>query len=124
MAKAPPAVAKADRDRGARILYAHLLLSQLRDAHIPLAEFGALVAKAEGKDSAYSASTVSRWESGEAEPTSSTILAICKVCKNSVDPGWLMFGEAAKGVKPRTLDLSLESVAAARAGGRRGPRGA
>jgi transcriptional regulator with XRE-family HTH domain len=118
----------ADRERGSRILYVHLLLMQQRgNEHVSLEEFGKVVAREESKLTGstvnpYSASSVSRWESGESPPSHTAARAMCRVVKAAVGPGWIVFGpDSAKG--PKDLDLGLMgTLATARASGRRGTR--
>lgn len=122
-------ISTADRERGSRVLYVLMLLIQMKnDEHISLGEFGHLTAAeqsklGEGKVDAFSASTVSRWQSGESEPDGITFRAMSRLVKGKVGPGWIHYGpESANG--PKELDLTLMGqLASARAAGRRGSRG-
>jgi hypothetical protein len=107
---------------GERMTLVHMLLSQIMDRHVTHAELGELLAEAEGKDTPYSASTVSRWESGTHPSEPATILAICSLVKGKVDPGWLSYGDASKAPGLSTRNFTLTDIMAARAGGRRKPR--
>lgn len=120
------------RARGERILLAHMLLAQALNERVSLATFGKLVAAEESRLRAlrgadaltpYSASSISRWESGEAEPTSTTFLAISRVlAKHHVeaDPGWLAYGEESGAPGPKHRAITLDMVARARGGRSRG----
>lgn len=122
-------ISNADRERGSRVLYVLMRLMQLRgDEHVSLGEFGRLVALeqsrlGEGKVDPFSASTVSRWQSGESEPDGITFRAMSRLVRGVVGPGWIHYGpDSSNG--PKELDLSLMGqLASARAAGRRGSRG-
>lgn len=125
-ARGPEEPSELDRERGKRILYLHMLYAKQLDRPVSLAEFGGAVAREEvslgrRKKVPYSASSVSRWQSG-AEPESRTVLAMCRLVKNEVDPGWVVFGRLTTAKAPREVSFTLEELAAARAGGRRGRR--
>lgn len=119
-------ISTADRERGSRVLYVLMLLMQQRnDEHVSLGEFGRVVAAeqsklGEGKVDPFSASTVSRWQSGESEPDGITFRAMSRLVRGKVGPGWIHYGpESAHG--PKELDLTLMgTIASARASGRRG----
>lgn len=124
----PADISAADRERGARVLYVHMLLQQQRgNEHVSLEEFGRLVAveqsKLGAKVSPFSPSSVSRWQSGEAEPDGITFRAMSKVVKGKVGPGWIHYG-ADSAAGPKEIDHGMmATIAATRASGRRGPRG-
>jgi transcriptional regulator with XRE-family HTH domain len=102
-------------ERGARILLAHMLLADKLGNAVSLAEFGRRVAKEEGREEPYSPGTVSRWESGDGQPSVDTLAAIARLC--DVEFGWLAIGE--EGGEPPEQQVDLRLLAAARRGGRR-----
>lgn len=104
-------------------MYVHMLLMQRRGEHVSLEEFGRLVSREQsrlgGGSPSFSASTVSRWESGESEPDGVTFRALSAVVKGTVGPGWVHYGpDSSKG--PKDIDLgAMGSILDARASGRR-----
>ncbi|MDB4884056.1 MAG: hypothetical protein JWL95_2822 [Gemmatimonadetes bacterium] len=114
-------------DMGKRVLFAYLLYVQQQDRPVPLAEFGEIVAKVEGKERPYSASSVSRWTTGtpdgsEISPLTALALSHLVGGPSVLDPGWLMFGAGSNAKAPAGVDrtFTLADLAAAR--GRRGRR--
>lgn len=100
-------------ERGARIALCHMLFAMNRRERTSLAEFGRAVGEKEGVEP-YSASAMSRLESGEAEPRAPTVIAICKVAStpdNVVDPGWLLFGKRSRAPEPNITTSTLEMLA-------------
>jgi transcriptional regulator with XRE-family HTH domain len=123
---------------GTRVLYAHMLLSQVEDLHVSLREFGERVAAEERRlwperapKNDYSASSVSRWEQGT-EPSLLTFCAIANVLNRAlksarrtdrIDPGWLAFGAATAVTAPVLPQYTLADLASVRTSGRGGGRG-
>lgn len=114
-------------ERGQRILLAQMLLSDRLDRHVSLAEFGELIARKERRPDAYSASSVSRMQAGENDPSLSACIAICEVVNDAaketlLDPGWLAFGPRTSAKGPKSPTITLGMLAQQRAGGRRQTR--
>jgi transcriptional regulator with XRE-family HTH domain len=68
---------------------------------VTLAEFGELVAKHLGRDTAFSAAAVSRWEAGSQIPSADVIEAIAAV--TGTDPGWISHGDRSAAPLPPRL---------------------
>jgi len=85
---------------GQRIFVAHLELSYGLGRRVTLEEFGRLIAKQMGRRSPFTATAVSRWESGLQAPTSAIIEAIAELTKT--DPGWISHGERSAAPAPRS----------------------
>ncbi len=84
-----------------RIFLAHLELSYSVGRKVTLAEFGELVAKHLGRDTAFSAAAVSRWEAGSQIPSADVIEAIAAV--TGTDPGWISHGDRSAAPLPPRL---------------------
>ena len=84
-----------------RIFLAHLELSYSVGRKVTLAEFGELVAKHLGRDTAFSAAAVSRWEAGSQIPSADVIEAIAAV--TGTDPGWISHGDRSAAPPPPRL---------------------
>jgi transcriptional regulator with XRE-family HTH domain len=82
-----------------RIFLAHLELSYRLGRKVTLAEFGDLIAKEMGREAAFTAAAVSRWENGVQIPSLSIVEAIASV--TGVDPGWISHGERTAAPGPR-----------------------
>ena len=91
---------------GRRIFLAHLELSYRLGRKITLAEFGELTAREMGRDTPFTAASVSRWESGVQVPTLPIIEAIGAL--TGTDPGWISHGSRSAAPGPRTLEGSTE----------------
>ena len=89
---------------GRRIFLAHLELSYRLGRKITLAEFGELTAREMGREAAFTAASVSRWESGAQVPTLPIIEAIGSL--TGTDPGWISHGSRSAAPGPRTLDVA------------------
>ena len=89
---------------GRRIFLAHLELSYRLGRKITLAEFGELTAKEMGREAAFTAASVSRWESGAQVPTLPIIEAIGSL--TGTDPGWISHGSRSAAPGPRTLEVA------------------
>lgn len=87
---------------GRRIFLAHLELSYRLGRKITLAEFGEMIAKRLGRDTPFTGSAVSRWESGAQVPTPQIIEAIGVV--THTDPGWISHGDRSAAPRPARLD--------------------
>ena len=83
---------------GRRIFLAHLELSYRLGRRVTLAEFGELIAREMGREPAFTAAAVSRWESGSQIPTPAVIEAIASLTRT--DPGWLSHGEKTSAPAP------------------------
>ena len=96
-----------------RIFLAHLELSYRLGRKVTLAEFGSLIANEMGRDAAFTAAAVSRWEKGTQIPSPRVIEAIASL--TGLDPGWLSHGDktAAPGPRPRLPEASVPSPTAA-----------
>lgn len=92
---------------GRRIFLAHLELSYRLGRKITLAEFGEMVAKRLGRDTPFTGSAVSRWESGAQVPTPQIIEAIGTV--THTDPGWISHGDRSAAPRPARLDTPVPS---------------
>lgn len=130
MPPSPDERRRADRERGARVLYVHMLLAELlsrkrgEPVHVSLATFGEWIAEEEGEPEPYSPSSVSRWESGKTPPSIHTVEAMCRVVnkiarKRVVDPGWVSHGPASTAEGPKNPVITLEMLATTRPGRRR-----
>ena len=84
-----------------RIFLAHLELSYNVGRKVTLAEFGELVAKHLGREAAFSAAAVSRWEAGSQIPSADVIEAIAAV--TGTDPGWISHGDRSAAPPPPRL---------------------
>ena len=80
-----------------RIQTCRALIGAQRGSPESQAAFGQAVGKLLGAKP-ISAGTVSRWESGEFEPTLDTLIVIAKLA--AVDPGWLAFGPISEAPSP------------------------
>ena len=102
---------------GQRIFLAHLELTYRLGRKVTLAEFGEMIAKRLGRDTPFTGSAVSRWESGAQAPTREIIEAIGVV--THTDPGWISHGDrsaaprldtqpggSAKKVAPHRISVS------------------
>ena len=89
---------------GRRIFLAHLELSYRLGRKVTLAEFGQLIARQMGRDSAFTAAAVSRWESGAQSPTPAIIEAIAAI--THTDPGWISHGRKSAAPRPNRHDQS------------------
>lgn len=87
---------------GRRIFLAHLELSYRLGRKITLAEFGEMIAKRLGRDTPFTGSAVSRWESGAQVPTPQIVEAIGAV--THTDPGWISHGDRSAAPRPARLD--------------------
>ena len=87
---------------GRRIFLSHLELSYRLGRKITLAEFGEMIAKRLGRDTPFTGSAVSRWESGAQAPTPQIIEAIAAV--THTDPGWISHGDRSAAPRPARLD--------------------
>ncbi len=87
---------------GRRIFLAHLELSYRLGRKITLAEFGEMIAKRLGRDTPFTGSAVSRWESGAQVPTPQIIEAIGAV--THTDPGWISHGDRSAAPRPARLE--------------------
>jgi transcriptional regulator with XRE-family HTH domain len=93
---------------GQRIFLAHLELAYRLGRKVTLAEFGEMVARAMGRESAFTAAAVSRWENGSKLPSPQVIEAIASL--TSVDPGWLSHGERTAAPRPRFLSPTTNAA--------------
>jgi transcriptional regulator with XRE-family HTH domain len=87
---------------GRRIFLAHLELSYRLGRKITLAEFGEMIAKRLGRDTPFTGSAVSRWESGAQVPTPQIVEAIGAV--THTDPGWISHGDRSAAPRPARLE--------------------
>lgn len=89
-----------------RIFHAHLELSYRLGRRVTQAEFGALIAEEMGREEAFTAAAVSRWEKGVQLPSPRIIEAIAAVTQ--LDPGWISHGEKTRAPGPiRTTEPSV-----------------
>jgi transcriptional regulator with XRE-family HTH domain len=87
---------------GRRIFLAHLELSYRLGRKVTLAEFGEMIAKRMGRDTAFTAAAVSRWESGTQVPTPQIIEAIALI--THTDPGWISHGKRSAAPRPGRIE--------------------
>ena len=92
-----------------RIFHAHLELSYRLGRRVTLAEFGALIAEEMGRDEAFTAAAVSRWEKGVQIPSPRIIEAIAAVTQ--LDPGWISHGDKTLAPRPAGLGEPLAQPA-------------
>ena len=98
----PPAAQVMSDTLGRRIFLAHLELSYRLGRKVTLAEFGQMIARQMGRDSAFTAAAVSRWESGAQNPTPTIIEAIAAI--THTDPGWISHGRKSAAPRPIRQD--------------------
>ena len=89
-----------------RIFAAHLELNFRLGRKVTLAEFGELVAQRMERATPFTAAAVSRWESGQQQPTPDVIEAIGEL--TGTDPGWISHGPKTKAPAPRPGEISGE----------------
>ena len=89
---------------GRRIFLSHLELSYRLGRKVTLAEFGAMIAEQMGRDTAFTAAAVSRWESGAQTPTPQIIEAIAVL--SQMDPGWISHGDRSAAPRPARIESS------------------
>ena len=82
-----------------RLFLAHLELNYRLGRKVTLAELGEMIARQMGRDSAFTAAAVSRWENGTQVPAPEVIEAIAALTQT--DPGWISHGDKTAAPSPR-----------------------
>lgn len=99
-----------------RLFLAHTELNYRLGRKVTLAEFGEMIARQMGRESAFTAAAVSRWENGTQVPAHEVIEAIAAI--THTDPGWISHGDKTAAPSPR----GASGAAARSAGPTRAPQ--
>ena len=81
-----------------RLFLAHTELNFRLGRKVTLAEFGQMIAQQMGRESAFTAAAVSRWENGTQVPAPEVIEAIAAL--THTDPGWISHGDKTAAPSP------------------------
>ena len=92
-----------------RLFLAHTELNYRLGRKVTLAEFGEMIAEQMGRESAFTAAAVSRWENGTQVPAHEVIEAIAAL--THTDPGWISHGDKTAAPSPRGASGPARSVA-------------
>jgi transcriptional regulator with XRE-family HTH domain len=91
-----------------RLFLAHMELNYRLNRKVTLAELGEMIAHQMGRESAFTAAAVSRWENGTQVPAPEVIEAIAAL--THTDPGWISHGDKTAAPSPRGTSGSAGNV--------------